>query len=140
RTRLLYALDRCVQELAEGPDNLQAVLRGLLVEAGHLGTLHVGTERRRRLSRHKGIARRFTARRGRRSSGRTTSRPRLMNHSSCRNDPNLPREPELPRWQPVLRVRPEEAECPEESQSRADTRGTSGEGASSPARPPRCPG
>src|SRR5436309_2844095 len=80
-------LDVPVLELSERSDDLPAILGGLLVETRYLGTLHGGTARRRRLSGHKGIARRLTSRGGSRSSGRTRFRSRPASRSLCRSDP-----------------------------------------------------
>src|SRR6058998_679943 len=92
RARIPDRLDFRVRELSERSDDLPAIFGGLLVETRYLGTLHVGTVRRRRLSRHKGIARRLTWRGGSRSSGRMTSRSRPASRSLCRSDPS-------PRWE-----------------------------------------
>src|SRR5712691_4102858 len=92
RPRVPDRLDLRVRELSERSDDLPAIFGALLVETRNLRTLHGGTERRRRLSVHKGIARRLTLRGGSRSSRRTRSRPRLASRSWCRSDPSLRRE------------------------------------------------
>src|SRR2546426_959684 len=92
RPRVPDRLDFRVRELSERSDDLPAIFGGFLVETRYLGTLHGGTVRRRRLSRHKGIARRLTWRGGARSSGGMTSRSRPAGRRFGRN-----RTP--PRWE-----------------------------------------
>src|SRR3989475_5531833 len=88
RPRVPDRLDFRVRELSERSDDLPAIFGGLLVETRYLGTLHGGTVRRRRLSRHKGIARRLTWRGGSRSSGRTRSRSPPASPRLCRSAPS----------------------------------------------------
>src|SRR5439155_10055001 len=122
---------------SERPEGLRGIVGGLLVETRYLGALHGGTVRRRRLSRHKGIARRLTWRGGSRSSGRMTSRSRPASRSLRRSDPS-------PRWEadprPSRSVRvglPAVAARTADIHRDSGTPGTSADGTSSPALPER---
>src|SRR5256884_198096 len=91
RPRIPDRLDFRVRELSERSDDLPAIFGGFLVETRYLGTLHGGTVRRRRLSRHKGIARRLTWRGGAPRPGRKTSPARPARRRVWRNGPPPPR-------------------------------------------------
>src|SRR5947199_70246 len=110
RARIPNRLDFRVRELSERSDDLPAILGGLLVEARHLGALHGGTARRRRLSGHKGIARRLTWRGGSRSSGRMTSRSRPASRSLFRSDTSTRGESDPRPLRALLGVRHEVAD------------------------------
>src|SRR2546422_7369642 len=125
RPRVPDRLDFRVRELSERSNDLPAIFGGLLVETRYLGTLHGGTVRRRRLSRHKGIARRLTWRGGSRSSGRMTSRSRPASRSWCRSYPSRRQEAD-PRPARAVPVGLEAAAArTADIHKEPDTRGTS---------------
>src|SRR2546426_785523 len=125
RPRVPDRLDFRVRELSERLDDLPTIIGALLVETRHLGTLHRGTERRRRLSGHKGIARRLTWRAGSRSSGRMRFPERPASRSWCRSDPSRRQEAD-PRPARAVPVGLEAAAArTADIHKEPDTRGTS---------------